>query len=198
MAKSDTSIHGARPIPSPPRAETLNRILRQVARLVRHGTVSIAVDVSVLVAPANDVVAALAQDRPGGPAEHLLALLVPEDDPVGGIDREDGLSAPRDLVEGFRWCGHGMRRNQRISVSRSTASFGSDHSLSSSLLPAPRRRAPRRSRPHFGTRSRCAHGKEKDHGTPLARTAQTDRRLEYVGKTISWRRGGRTIVEPHA
>ena len=44
----------------------MNGILRQITRLVRHRTVSIAVDVSALVAAPDDVVTALAQNRPAG------------------------------------------------------------------------------------------------------------------------------------
>jgi len=82
--------------------ESVDGILRQVARLVGDGTVAVAVDVAVLVAPRDDVVAALAEHGAGGPAQQLLALLVPQNDPVGGVDREDGLSAAGDPVEGLR------------------------------------------------------------------------------------------------
>ena len=103
MAKSETST-----VLRPPRAglasESWNRWTGSFGHfpgLVRHGAVAVAVDVPVLVAPADDVVTALAQDRAGGAAEHLLALLVPENDPVGGIDREDGFAAAGDPVERF-------------------------------------------------------------------------------------------------
>ena len=89
--------------------EALDGVLGQVAGLVRHGAALIAVDVPILVAPSDDVVAALPEHRAGGPPQHLFALLVPEDDPVGGVDREDGFAASSDLVQSLRRCGQALR-----------------------------------------------------------------------------------------
>ena len=102
MAKSETSTDRRPPRPVINRErEALHRIVREVPRLVRHGTAAIAVDVPILVAARHHVVAALAKHGARGATEQLLALLVPENDAVGGIDGEDGFSAPGDAVEGF-------------------------------------------------------------------------------------------------
>ena len=87
--------------------EVVDGVLRRLSSLVRHGTVPVAVHVAVRVPSGHDVVALLAEDRPRRPAEHLLAPLVPKDDPVGRVDREDGLAAPSDTIEGLVGLGHG-------------------------------------------------------------------------------------------
>jgi hypothetical protein len=79
--------------------ELMDRIRGLLARLVRDRAVAIAIDVAARVAPAHHFVAAFPEHALGRAAEQLLALLVPEDDPVGGVHRKDGLAAARDLLE---------------------------------------------------------------------------------------------------
>src|SRR6202162_5965107 len=86
--------------------EALHRLLGLFSRLVSDRTVAVAVDVSVRVAAAHDVVAALSEHAPRGLAEQLFALLVPEDDLVGGINGENSFAAAGDFVEGFRRMRH--------------------------------------------------------------------------------------------
>ena len=126
IEKRETSNHLRPCLPtSIESGKRVDGVLGRFASLVGDRAVAEAVDVAVAVPAPEDVVAVLPENAARRPLEQLLASLVPEDDAIGGVDREDRVVAAGNSVQGV-----GRRRARGFSPSR--------------LAPLPRSGNPRR------------------------------------------------------